>query len=101
MLIATWVLALSTLALAIEGGTALRGWLAHLQVGKRRRELDEIRRQITLLQHAIWLDVTTAGQGQRPDIDKRVQTMLQIDGWSPDMALQEQAGYFNFGRIVH
>jgi hypothetical protein len=99
MTIATWILAISTLMLAIEGGAALRGWLAHLQVGKRRRELEEIRRQITLLRHAVWMDVTTAGQGSRTDVDEKVRSMLMLDGWRPDMSLVKQAGYFDLGGL--
>lgn len=94
MTIATWVLAAATAALAVEGGTALRGWFTHLGLTRRKRELDQIRREITLLHHAVWMDVTTAGQGPRGEVDKRVQKMLQMDGWTPDTALMEQAGYF-------
>jgi hypothetical protein len=99
MTIATWILAIATTALAIEGGTALQGWRAHLRLGRRRAELDEIRRQITLLQHAAWMDVSTAGQGTRPDVDEKVRAMLQTDGWAPNISLMEQAGYFDLGRL--
>ena len=80
MTIATWILAIATLALAIEGGAAFQGWLAHLQVGRRKRELAEIRPEITLLQHVVWMDVATAGQGTRSEVDEKVRRMLQLDG---------------------
>lgn len=99
MTVATWILAIATVALAIEGGAALRGWLAHLQVGRRKRELAEIRRDITLVRHAVWMDVATAGQGDRSQVDEKVRRMLQLDGWIPDVAFMEQAGYFDMGRL--
>lgn len=99
MTIATWILALSTLALAIEGGTALRSWLAHLRLGRRPQELEEIRQEVALLHHAVWMDVSTAGQGSRTDVDEKVQAMLQLDGWAPNLDLMEQAGYFDLRRI--
>jgi len=97
--VATWILAISTAALAVEGGAALRGWLAYLRVGRRKRELDEIRREMTILHHAAWMDVTTAAQGSRTEVDEKVRAMLTLDGWQPDMSLAEQAGYFSMRRI--
>lgn len=99
MTAATWVLAIATLALAVEGGTALYGWLAHLHVGRRRRELDEIHREITLLQHAVWMSAAPAGQGTHADVDEKVRAMLMLDGWRPDADLAERAGYFNIDRL--
>ena len=99
MTIATWILAIATAALAIEGGAALRGWFAHLQLGRRKRELAEIKRDITLVRHAVWMDVASAGQGDRSQVNEKVRRMLQLDGWAPDVALMEQAGYFNLGRL--
>jgi hypothetical protein len=32
-------------------------------------------------------------------VDEKVRTMLQLDGWAPDMDLMEQAGYFNIARL--
>jgi hypothetical protein len=61
MVIATWMLAIATVALAIEGGAALPAWFVHFQHGRRKRELAEIRRDIALVQHALWMDVATAG----------------------------------------
>ncbi len=98
MTIATWILAIATAAIAAEGGTAV--WkFVRVRPGRTRRDLDAMQRQITLLQHAVWIDVATAGQGQRTDIDERVREMLMLDGWRPDMQLAEQAGYFNLDRL--
>jgi hypothetical protein len=99
MTVAAWILAIATVALAIEGGAALRGWFAHLQLGRRKQELNAIKRDITLLRHAMWMDVATAGQGTRTEVDEKVRRMLQLDGWAPDVALMEQAGYFNIRRL--
>lgn len=77
----------------------MRGWFAHLQLGRRRRELVEIRRDIALVRHAMWMDVASAGQGDRSQVDEKVRRMLQLDGWTPDVALMEQAGYFDMGRL--
>ncbi|HUY49238.1 MAG TPA: hypothetical protein VMV92_26545 [Streptosporangiaceae bacterium] len=30
----------------------------------------------------------------REGLDGKVRRMLQLDGWTPDMSLAEQAGYF-------
>lgn len=99
MTIATWILAIATVVLAVEGGTALGTWIARMRPGRRQRELNEIRRQIRLLHHAVWMDVTTDAQGRRSDVDTRVRTMLMMDGWQPDMQLLESAGYINVDRI--
>ncbi len=96
---ATWILAIATVALAVEGGTALLQWTDRLRPGRTRRELEALRREVTLLHHAIWIDVTTAGQGSRPQIDEKVRTMLMIDGWKPDMTMAERAGYFSLDRL--
>lgn len=98
-LIATWLLAAATAALAVEGATALRGWFTHLGLTRRRQELDEIRRQITLLQHAVWMKSAGAGQGSAAELDEKVRTILTLDGWQPDMELAAQAGYFSMDRL--
>jgi hypothetical protein len=67
--------------------------------GRTRRELDELRREVELLYTAAWMDVSTAGQGSRTDVDDKVRAMLMLDGWQPDMRLTEQAGYFDIRRI--
>ena len=100
MTIATWILAIATLILAIEGGAALRGWLAHLRVGRTRRELDELREQIGLLRHAVWLDVNRGGQGIQANGDRQVSNMLAMDGWRPDPELLEQAGHLDLDRLM-
>lgn len=41
------------------------------------------------------MDVTGAGQGNRTDLDDKVRCMPQRDGWTPDMSLMEQSGYFS------
>ena len=69
--VATWILAISTALLALEGGTAVLKWTDRLRPGRTRRELDQIRREVSLLHHAAWMDVTTAGQGDRDAIDER------------------------------
>ena len=99
MTVATWILAIATAALAVEGGAALRGWFAHLQLRRRKRELAEIRHEISLVRHAMWMDVATAGQGDRTQVDEKVRRMLQLDGWTPDVALMEQAGYSDLRRL--
>jgi hypothetical protein len=99
MTVATWILAIATAALAVEGGAALRGWFAHLQLGRRKRELAEIQREISLVRHAMWMDVTAAGQGNRTQVDEKVRRMLQLDGWTPDTELMGQAGYFDLRRL--
>lgn len=100
MLIATWILAIATLALAVEGGTALLQWTSRLRPGRTRRELDQLRREVELLHTAAWMDVTTTGQGPRPEMDDKVRAMLTLDDWQPDMDLAGQAGYFDMGRII-
>ncbi len=97
--VATWILAISTAPLALEGGTAVRKWTDRLRPGRTRRELDQIRREVSLLHHAAWMDVTTAGQGDRDAIDERVRAILMLDGWHPDVHLAEQAGYFSLDRL--
>jgi hypothetical protein len=99
MTIATWILAIATTAIAVEGGTALLQWTNRLRPGRTRRELEQLRREVALLHHAAWIDVATAGQGSRTDVDEKVRTMLMLDGWRPDMDLAEQAGYFNLDRL--
>jgi hypothetical protein len=99
MTIAAWILAIATTVLALEGGAALLQWTNRLRPGRTRRELDQMHRQITLLQHAVWMDVATAGQGTRPDVDEKVRAMLMLDGWAPDMDLAEQAGYFSMDHL--
>ena len=99
MLLATWILAIATLALAIEGGTALLQWTSRLRPGKTRRELDALRREVELLHTAAWMDVTGAGQGSRSELDEKVRALLMTGGWRPDMDLAEQAGYFNLDRL--
>lgn len=99
MLTATWILAIATALLAIEGGTALLTWTDRLRPGRTRRELNQLRREVTLLHTAAWMDVATAGQGSRTDVDEKVRTMLMLDGWTPDMDLAQQAGYFNLDRL--
>jgi hypothetical protein len=100
MTVATWILAVATMLLAIEGGTAVLKWTDALRPGKARRELAELRREVTLLHHAAWMDVTTAGQGTRTNVDEKVRAMLMLDGWRPDMDLAESAGYFSLDRLI-
>jgi hypothetical protein len=83
MTVATWILAIATTVLALEGGTALLQWTNRLRPGRTRRELDELRREVTLLHTAAWMDVSTAGQGRRTEVDEKVRTMLMLDGWHP------------------
>jgi hypothetical protein len=99
MTVATWILAIATAVLAIEGGTALLTWTDRLRPGRTRRELDQIRREVSLLHHAAWIDVTAEGQGERYEVDEKVRTMLMLDGWRPDPELAEQAGYFSMDRL--
>ena len=99
MEIATWILAGATLLLAIEGGTALLQWTNRLRPGRTRRELQQLQREVTLLHTAAWMDVATAGQGTRIDVDEKVRTILMLDGWHPDLDLAEQAGYFSMDRL--
>jgi hypothetical protein len=99
MTVATWILAIATAVLALEGGTALLQWTNRLRPGRTRRELDELRREVTLLHTAAWMDVSNAGQGTRTVVDDKVRAMLMLDGWRPDMKLAEQAGYFNLSSI--
>lgn len=96
MLIATWIAAVATVALAAEGGTAVFKYI-RVRPGRTQRELDAMHRQITLLQHAAWIDVSRENQGDRGDDE--VRAMLMLDGWRPDMKLAEQAGYFSLSRI--
>ncbi|MHB1433605.1 MAG: hypothetical protein ACYCVZ_16025 [Streptosporangiaceae bacterium] len=98
MTAATWVLAIATCALALEGGTALLKWMQSLRVGRTKRELEALRREVTLLHHAIWMDVSRAAQGNPAQGDEKVKKMLALDGWQPDMSLAEQAGYFRLRR---
>ena len=39
------------------------------------------------------MDVTTAAQGSRAEVDGKVRKMLTLDGWQPDMDLAARAGY--------
>lgn len=91
--IATWVLAIATIALAAEGGTALFKWMRSLRPpGRHAREIAALRRQVTLLWHAVWLDVTPGVQGDASDAARQIQDMLKLDGWKPDEELMRQAG---------
>lgn len=45
------------------------------------------------------MDVAAAGRGDRSQVDEKVRRMLQLDGWTPDIALMGQAGYFDMGRL--
>jgi hypothetical protein len=99
MIVATWILAIATTVLAIEGGTALLAWTDRLRPGRTRRELDALRREVTLLHTAAWMDVTTAAQGSQTEVDEKVRAMLALDGWQPDMDLAAQAGYFSMSRL--
>jgi len=74
-------------------------WTDRLRPRLTRRELQQLKRQVTLLQPAVWIGVATASQGERTDIDERVRTMLVLDGWRPDIQLAEQAGYFSMDRV--
>ena len=100
MTIATWILAIATLALAVEGGTALLQWTNRLRPGRTRRELEAMHREITLLQHAAWIDVAGEGQGDRTDLDEKVRAMLMLDGWRPDMELTGEAGYVSMDVLI-
>jgi hypothetical protein len=55
--------------------------------------------EITLLKHAVWIDVSRGGQGPPGNGDQQVRYMLQLDGWAPDVGLMEEAGYFDIGRL--
>jgi hypothetical protein len=98
MTVATWILAIATVALAAEGGTAVWKYI-HVRPGRTRRELAAMREEIALLRLAAWMDVATAGQGTRRDIDERIRALLMSDGWRPDVQAAEQAGYFDLSRI--
>ena len=99
MTVATWILAIATVALALEGGAALKGWFDHLRLGRTKRELEQIKREISLIHHAAWMGVTTAGQGNQNEVNEKIQRMLRFDGWTPDTGFMEQAGYFDLRRI--
>lgn len=99
MTAATWVLAIATAAIALEGGTAVWKYL-RIRPGRTRGEIDGIKNQLALLRHAMWMDVTTSGQGQRPQIDERIRNLLSSDGWQPDMEYVQTFGYFDLHRIM-
>lgn len=99
MTAATWVLAIATCALAVEGGTALLKWMQSLRIGRTKRELAAIKRELTLLHHAVWMDVSRVNQGSASDGDEKVRVMLMLDGWRPDLDFAEQAGYFRMDRL--
>src|ERR1700751_3086807 len=44
MLVATWILAIATVALAIEGAGAVYGWLTSLRISRRRQESERLAR---------------------------------------------------------
>jgi hypothetical protein len=44
MLVATWTLAIATVALAVEGAGAVYGWLASLRLGRKRQEVERLSR---------------------------------------------------------
>lgn len=91
--VADWITAAGTAALAIEGGGVVARW-AFSRKGARRRELDAIHRRLDLVEHAVWLGATPAGQGEQPRVDQQVLRMLMLDGWQPDTTLTERAGRF-------
>jgi hypothetical protein len=99
MTIATWILAIATLALALEGAAFLRNWLTDMRPGATRRELKALQREVALLHTAAWMDVAREGQGTQAQGDEKVRNVLMVDGWRPDMEQAEQAGYFNIDRI--
>ncbi len=92
-------LAMATWVLAAEGGTALFKWVQSLRIGKTRREIAAMKRELELLHNAVWMDVSRAGQGTASDGDAKVRNMLMLDGWRPDRGLTEQAGYFYMDRL--
>lgn len=98
MTVATWILAIATAALAIEGGTAVFKYI-RVRPGRNRRDIEAMQREIALLHHAAWMDVSGENQGSRTDIDDKVRAMLMLDGWRPDLTLAEEAGYFNLSRL--
>jgi hypothetical protein len=99
MTIATWILAIATVALAIEGGTALFQWMSRLRIGRTRREIEAIRQEIKILHHAAWIAAAPAGQGSITDVEEKMRTMLSLDGWQPDMELMAEAGYYSLSRL--
>ena len=96
---ATWVLAIATCALALEGGTALLKWMQSLRVGKTKREIAAIKRELAILHRAAWMDVARAGQGDQASGDEKVRNMLMLGGWRPDLEFTEQAGYFRMDKL--
>jgi hypothetical protein len=98
MLVATWILAIATAALAVEGGTAVFKYI-RVRPSRNRRDIEALHREVKLLHHAAWMDVSGENQGTRTDVDDKVRAMLMLDGWRPDMDLAEEAGYFNLSRI--
>lgn len=98
MLAATWILAIATTALAIEGGTAVWKYV-HLRPGRNRRDIEAMQREITLLHHAAWMDVSRENQGTTSEGDDKIRDMLMLDGWRPDMDLAGQAGSWDLSRI--
>lgn len=100
-LVANWLLALATAAVAIEGGAAVLKYIDRLGPGRTRRELDVIHEEVALLRHAVWMDITRAGQGDVPSkVDERIRNLLMSDGWTPDMDLAQRFGYFDLHRIM-
>lgn len=92
--IADWITAAGTAALAIEGGGVVARW-ALTRTGARRRELDAIQRRLELVEHAVWLGATPAGQGEPQKVHRQVLNMLMLDGWQADTTLAEQAGRYD------
>jgi len=68
-------------------------------LGRTRRELEQIKREISLVHHAAWMGVTAAGQGYQYQVDEKIQRMLRLDDWTPDTALMELAGYVDLSRL--
>jgi hypothetical protein len=97
MTIATWILAIATLAIAAEGATALVQWTNRFRLGRTCSELEQLRRELALLHHAAWMDVSS--QGQRYEVDDKVRAMLMLDGWKPNDELRAEVGDYSLSRI--
>ena len=78
----------------------MRSWRTYLQLGQRKRELEGIRREISLVYHAVWMAATPAGQGGTDRVDETVRNMLTLDGWIADPKLLEQAGRYSMTRLT-
>jgi hypothetical protein len=103
MTIATWILAIATMALALEGATFLKNWLTQIRPGRTKADIQALQqrahhleRRSDLLQTALWMSVSSHGvSSQAYDVNRKIRDMVMLDGWEPDDQLRAEVGDYS------